>query len=74
MGNELHPSIKMQLLLSIAVIAMCLLLVALGKRCMAFYYQVLSTDIIRMHFKGEEGSTYKPSRYWSQGSVSLPTQ
>lgn len=62
------------ILLYIALIAMRLLFVALGKRCMAFHCQVLSTDIIKMPFKGKKDSTYKPPGYWSQGGISLPTQ
>lgn len=44
--------------------------VALGKRCVAFSYQVF----VNWHYKREEGSAYKPSRYWSQSRVPLPTQ
>lgn len=58
------------ILLYIALIAMRLLFVALGKRRMAFHCQVLSTDIIKMPFKGKKGSP----GYWSQGGISLPTQ
>lgn len=73
MGNEFPPSTEMLILLYVALIVMCLLFVALGKRCMAFHYQVSSTDTIRKPFRGKEGSTYKEAGYWSQGGVSLPT-